>query len=193
MAHKKPHNGRRKDSEVNSSVPTRDVTQIPEGQSRPLATPESAKTVSEGPSRELATPKSALELPDGPPSTLAPKETVIRLEPRRPSNTPLPPKGIPDARKEDPSIRRHADGTLLRPDDVFNEDLQEATMKDPDELTDAEIVAIERRLREYIAKSGGWRLNLPEEKKTKGKRLLKLLNREDPKWDLGITVPNYLK
>ena len=171
MTHKKPHNGRRK---------TEGLTP-PENDSRQLATPESAEPVSQGPSRELATPPAT--------QSVAPPLP----QPRRPSNTPAPPKGIPDAREEDPSIRRHADGTLLRPDDIFNEDLQEATMKDPDELTDAEIVAIERRLREYIAKSGGWRLNLPEEKKVKGKRLLKLLNREDPKWDLGITVPNYLK
>lgn len=165
----KPKNGRRKKSGPTVLKPSLDATKRePQGVPAP-GSPDAAAL-----SEALAADK---------------------MVPRRPQNTPPPPKGIPDARKEDDLIRRHADGTLLRPDDIYAEALLEAAMKDPDELTNDEIIAIERTIRKSVAKSGGWRQNRPEDKIKKCKRLLKLLNRDpkDPKWDFQITVPNYTK
>ena len=60
-------------------------------------------------------------------------------------------------------------------------------------LTEEDLIGIERNIRRYVKKTGGWRKNLPAEKVEEGKRWLKLLDRDvdNPQWNDVIRVPGF--
>lgn len=54
-------------------------------------------------------------------------------------------------------------------------------------------VALEREIRRYVKKSGGFRRDISPEARAEGVRLLKLAGRKDVKWNERIRVPGYVK
>ena len=58
-------------------------------------------------------------------------------------------------------------------------------------LTDEQKMALERELRKYVKKTGGFRKDLPEQDKQKALRIMKRLGRKEPKWDTKIVIPGY--
>lgn len=100
-------------------------------------------------------------------------------------------KGVPSAKKEE-DVKRNVDGTMMRPDEIMAQDMQTATQKFPEEeLTDSERISVERAIRRYVAKMGGFRENLPEDKQARGLRLLKRMGRTEIAWDTSIVVPGF--
>jgi len=55
--------------------------------------------------------------------------------------------------------------------------------------SEAEKRAVEREIRRYIKRSGGFRKGLSKAGKMEAKRLLKIAGRKELKWDLDIVVP----
>lgn len=53
----------------------------------------------------------------------------------------------------------------------------------------ADVIATERELRRYVKRDGGFRKNLSKEAQAEAERLMKILGRTSPAWDLDITVP----
>ena len=105
-------------------------------------------------------------------------------------------KGIPKVKgKEDDKVKRNPDQTLMRPDDLMREDFQEAVQKETAELSDNEIVAVEREIRRYVSILGGFRQGLGDGSITKCNRMLKKLGRstKEPQWDRSIIVPGFEK
>lgn len=47
---------------------------------------------------------------------------------------------------------------------------------------------LERELRRYVKRDGGFRKNLPKEKMEVAKRIMKKLGREKPEWDPSIVI-----
>jgi len=132
-------------------------------------------------------------------------------------NEALKKPGIPSA--EDPAkkeVPRNPDGTVKRTDEIMQETLAEAVLKEPGDLSDDDRVAIEREIRRYVKRggtmkgsdgrvimslrdgsprmiSGGFKKGIPEADKARCKHLLKLLGRdtETPSWDTTIRVPGF--
>ena len=103
--------------------------------------------------------------------------------------------GVPIISKDPENVRRFPDGTFMRPDDIFKEDLQEAMMKNKEDMNDAEIMAVEREIRKFVSKKGGWTQGIPDADMKKGTFLLDKLgrNHDRPKWDMSIVIQDYLK
>lgn len=106
-------------------------------------------------------------------------------------------KGIPSAKIEGE--------TLKRSEQWMAEALTSALGKDAEDLTEQEIVAIERDIRRFV-KRGGTRLDrkgddipvtpgfvagISDEEKAYATALLKKLGRDKPEWDTSIIVPGF--
>jgi len=84
------------------------------------------------------------------------------------------------------------EGKIKRPDEVYQEAMPSALGKaSPEELTPAEVNAIERELRKFIARRGGYRKGLSEELKERCQKLMKIAGRTELVWDLGIDIPGF--
>lgn len=93
-------------------------------------------------------------------------------------------KGIPSVIKKD--------GTIKRPDEAMAENLPDAIAKtNPDELTVAEKIALEREIRKYVTRSYGFKPGLSESDLERAKMLLAKVGRNEPKWDVNIDVPGF--
>lgn len=55
----------------------------------------------------------------------------------------------------------------------------------------ADLVMAERELRRYVRRDGGFRLGLKEAGIKEAERLMAILGRTEPKWDLKIVVPGF--
>jgi len=96
-------------------------------------------------------------------------------------------KGIKSAKKD--KVERNLDGTIKRPDDIMRANRDSSRGKEPANLTEGERVALEREIRRYIARSGGFRENLPKEKQEVCRNLMKRIGRTKVEWDITIIVP----
>lgn len=94
------------------------------------------------------------------------------------------PKGVPNL--------INTDGTIKRPDEVYRESLPSAVSKaKPEDLTQAEINAVERELRKFIARHGGFRKGLSAELKARCEQLMKVIGRTKLEWDFTIDIPGF--
>ena len=72
------------------------------------------------------------------------------------------------------------------------EETVETPVEEPKEvLTDELKVGLERELRRYVKKSGGFRKGLPKEDEKKARKIMKRLGRKKLEWDLTILVPGF--
>ena len=67
----------------------------------------------------------------------------------------------------------------------------EAPKEEQEVLTDETKVGLERELRRYIKKSGGFRKGLTKDDEKKARKIMKRLGRTELKWDLTILVPGF--
>lgn len=59
------------------------------------------------------------------------------------------------------------------------------------QLKPDETMRLERELRRYVKRAGGFRKGLPEADKKTATRLMKVLGRDEPEWNTGILIPGY--
>lgn len=86
----------------------------------------------------------------------------------------------------------NTDGTIKRPDEAYREVMPSALSKEkPEDLDIAERNAIERELRKYIKRSGGYRKNLSAELEQRCEKLMKVIGRKKLEWDTSISLPGF--
>lgn len=94
------------------------------------------------------------------------------------------PKGIPSI--------VNSEGTIKRPDEAMKESLPSALSKTkPEDLTVPEKIVLERELRRYVRRSGGFRKHLPEKAQARAEKIMKIIGRTKPEWDETIDVPGF--
>jgi len=108
--------------------------------------------------------------------TIARKDAVIKEMKR--------PKGIASV--------INTDGTIKRPDEAFQESMPSAMSKSkPEDLTIPERNAVERELRRFIKRSGGFRKNLAKDLQERAEKLMVVIGRKKPEWDFTIDIPGF--
>ena len=67
----------------------------------------------------------------------------------------------------------------------------EAPKTEAPKMATADLVMAERELRRYVRRDGGFRLGLKEAGIKEAERLMAILGRKEPRWDLKIAVPGF--